>query len=255
MSSRVQCERIRAALRCLRRSRPTCRRLASNTAGLRPLPCSPVRWLLVQPCHRPQLPGSRTWGTGEANAEGKTKGCGTCRPAKPVCTWGWRDAAASPPCRVGREARADAGMSACFARTRQNLQEHSHDRPPRRRFPHPSQRPENRGQSCVSRYSSRRARPAAVSPRCAVLVAVARVPAPASGPAHAGTRPHGGALRGAKLTSMSRRVTIKTLLLNQHRASPQSLAKHGGWGAMELKTNVSRIRVRFTRQRLRINEL
>ena len=27
---------------------------------------------------------------GEANAEGKTKGGGTCRPAKPVCTWGWR---------------------------------------------------------------------------------------------------------------------------------------------------------------------
>ena len=26
----------------------------------------------------------------EANAEGKTKGCGTYRPAKPVCTWGWR---------------------------------------------------------------------------------------------------------------------------------------------------------------------
>ncbi len=25
-----------------------------------------------------------------AKAEGKTKGCGTCRPAKPVCTWGWR---------------------------------------------------------------------------------------------------------------------------------------------------------------------
>ena len=23
-----------------------------------------------------------------AKAEGKTKGCGTCRPAKPVCTWG-----------------------------------------------------------------------------------------------------------------------------------------------------------------------
>jgi len=31
---------------------------------------------------------------------------------------------------------------------------------------------------------------------------------------------------GAKLTPMSRRVTIKTLLLNQQRASPQSLAKH-----------------------------
>ena len=31
---------------------------------------------------------------------------------------------------------------------------------------------------------------------------------------------------GAKLTPMSRRVTIKTLLVNQRRASPQSLAKH-----------------------------
>ena len=31
---------------------------------------------------------------------------------------------------------------------------------------------------------------------------------------------------GAKLTPMSRRVTIKTLLVNQRDASPQSLAKH-----------------------------
>lgn len=31
---------------------------------------------------------------------------------------------------------------------------------------------------------------------------------------------------GAKLTPMSRRVTIKTLLVNQHQTSPQSLAKH-----------------------------
>ena len=29
----------------------------------------------------------------EANAEGKTKGGGTCLPAKPVCTWGWRGTA------------------------------------------------------------------------------------------------------------------------------------------------------------------
>src|SRR3546814_9496750 len=28
-----------------------------------------------------------------------------------------RHGAASPPCRLGREARADAGMSACFARS------------------------------------------------------------------------------------------------------------------------------------------
>lgn len=32
-------------------------------------------------------------GQGEANAEGKTKGGGTCRLAKPVCTWGWRGTA------------------------------------------------------------------------------------------------------------------------------------------------------------------
>ncbi|MFP8915108.1 type VI secretion protein, partial [Pseudomonas aeruginosa] len=31
---------------------------------------------------------------------------------------------------------------------------------------------------------------------------------------------------GAKLTPMSRRATIKTLLVNHQRASPQSLAKH-----------------------------
>lgn len=28
-----------------------------------------------------------------AKAEGKTKGGGTCLPAKPVCTWGWRGTA------------------------------------------------------------------------------------------------------------------------------------------------------------------
>lgn len=50
--------------------------------------------------------------------------------------------------------------------------------------------------------------------------------------------------------------------MNGRRPSAASLAAPaallgdiGGWGAMELKTNVSRIRVRFTRQRLRINEL
>ncbi|WP_227459604.1 relaxase/mobilization nuclease and DUF3363 domain-containing protein [Cupriavidus pauculus] len=52
--------------------------------------------------------------------------------------------------------------------------------------------------------------------------------------AHAGQRPgsrlgrgHTAArFAGAKLTPMSRRVTIKTLLVNQRNASPQSLAKH-----------------------------
>ncbi|HCF7465613.1 TPA: relaxase/mobilization nuclease and DUF3363 domain-containing protein [Pseudomonas aeruginosa] len=56
----------------------------------------------------------------------------------------------------------------------------------------------------------------------------------AGGGARAGQRPgsrlgrgHTAArFAGAKLTSMSRRVTIKTLLVNHQRASPQSLAKH-----------------------------
>ena len=60
----------------------------------------------------------------EANAEGKTKGGGTCRPAKPVCTWGWRGTA-----RLRRRAAwgaKPAPMQACprasHDRTRQSLQ-------------------------------------------------------------------------------------------------------------------------------------
>ena len=63
-------------------------------------------------------------GQGEANAEGKTKGCGTCRPAKPVCTWGWRGTE-----RLRRRAAwgaKPAPMQACprasHDRTRQSLQ-------------------------------------------------------------------------------------------------------------------------------------
>ncbi|TBU77309.1 relaxase/mobilization nuclease and DUF3363 domain-containing protein [Phytopseudomonas daroniae] len=61
-----------------------------------------------------------------------------------------------------------------------------------------------------------------------------RHPAGSGSGARAGQRPgsrlgrgHTAArFAGAKLTPMSRRVTIKTLLVNQRNASPQSLAKH-----------------------------
>ncbi|MCL6371522.1 DUF3363 domain-containing protein [Pectobacterium atrosepticum] len=61
-----------------------------------------------------------------------------------------------------------------------------------------------------------------------------RHPAAGGSGQHAGQRPgsrlgrgHTAArFAGAKLTPMSRRVTIKTLLVNQRNASPQSLAKH-----------------------------
>ena len=59
-----------------------------------------------------------------AKADGKTKGCGTCRPAKPVCTWGWRGTQ-----RLRRRAAwgaRPAPMQACprasHARTRHSLQ-------------------------------------------------------------------------------------------------------------------------------------
>jgi hypothetical protein len=60
-----------------------------------------------------------------AKAEGKTKGCGTCRPAKPVCTWGLGSTE-----RLRRRAAYGARpgpMQACprasHDRTRQSLQE------------------------------------------------------------------------------------------------------------------------------------
>ena len=60
----------------------------------------------------------------EAKAEGKTKGGGTCRAAKPVCTWGWRGTQ-----RLFRRAACGARpapMQACprasHDRTRQSLQ-------------------------------------------------------------------------------------------------------------------------------------
>ena len=69
---------------------------------------------------REREPGARR----EANAEGKTKGGGTCRPAKPVCTWGWRGTA-----RIRRRAAGGARLApiqacprASHARTRQSLQ-------------------------------------------------------------------------------------------------------------------------------------
>ncbi|AWB76590.1 hypothetical protein B7H26_00870 [Stenotrophomonas maltophilia] len=59
-----------------------------------------------------------------AKAEGKTKGGGTCRPAKPVCTWGWRGTA-----RLRRRAAwgaRPAPVQACpralHDRTRHSLQ-------------------------------------------------------------------------------------------------------------------------------------
>ena len=88
--------------------------------------------------------------------------------------------------------------------------------------------PKNRGQSFVSKVLKQAGK--ASSGKSSV-----RRPGAASGSGRGnGQRPgsrlgrgHTAArFAGAKLTPMSRRVTIKTLLVNQRQASPQSLAKH-----------------------------
>ncbi|HGA3012684.1 TPA: relaxase/mobilization nuclease domain-containing protein [Pseudomonas aeruginosa] len=87
----------------------------------------------------------------------------------------------------------------------------------------PKNRGKNQGQSFVSKVLKQAGK--ASSGKSAV-----RLP----GAAGTGQRPgsrlgrgHTAArFAGAKLTPMSRRVTIKTLLVNHQRASPQSLAKH-----------------------------
>lgn len=88
--------------------------------------------------------------------------------------------------------------------------------------------PKNRGQSFVSQVLKQAGK--ASSGKSSV-----RRPASAgSGSKGTGQRPgsrlgrgHTAArFAGVKLTPMSRRVTIKTLLVNQRQASPQSLAKH-----------------------------
>jgi hypothetical protein len=125
---RVQCGCIRTALRAafgaavqragvLPRTRPAC----GHWRVRRRAGCS------CSSAAGPPMPGAERG----AKAEGKTKGRGTCRPQSQSARGG--GTAASPPCRVGREARADAGMSACFARSdTPELAGRSHDRPPRR---------------------------------------------------------------------------------------------------------------------------
>ncbi len=144
-----------------------------------------------------------------------------------------RHGAASLPCRVGREGRANAGMSACFARSDTPelagvaAMTDRRDDDFRVRPGAPKNRGKGQGQSFVSKVLKQAGK--ASGGKSAV-----RRPAAGGNGQHAGQRPgsrlgrgHTAArFAGEKLTPMSRRVTIKTLLVNQRNASPQSLAKH-----------------------------
>jgi len=140
-----------------------------------------------------------------------------------------RHDAALPPCRLGRVARARMGLPACFARrntpqlSEGTAMSDRHDDDFRMR---PSA-PKDRGQGFVSKVLKQVGKAGGKS-------AVRRPALTKSQGQRAGPRPgsrlgrgHTAArFAGATLTPFSRRVTIKTLLVNQRQASPQSLSRH-----------------------------
>ena len=81
---------LHMACPCLRAVRRAAFGAAVQRAGVLPRTCracGPGRVCRGAGCSRSSATGPQRPG---ADAEGKTKGGGTCRPAKPVCTWGWR---------------------------------------------------------------------------------------------------------------------------------------------------------------------
>lgn len=140
-----------------------------------------------------------------------------------------RHGAASPPCCVRRATRADAGIPVCFTRQDTPWLDERTAMTDRRDddFRIRPNAPKNRGKGFVSKVLKQVGKAGGKS--------AVRRPALASGKGqHAGQRPgsrlgrgHTAArFAGASLTPFSRRVTIKTLLVNQRQASPRSLAKH-----------------------------
>ncbi|AVO48805.1 type VI secretion protein [Melaminivora suipulveris] len=90
--------------------------------------------------------------------------------------------------------------------------------------PNPPKAPKNRGQSFVSKVLKQVGKTSGGKSsvrRPASAGGTGKRPGSRLGRGHTAAR-----FAGAKLTQLSRRVTIKTLLVNQRQASPQSLAKH-----------------------------
>src|SRR5690606_29218705 len=148
-----------------------------------------------------------------------------------------RHDAALPSCRWGRKARAKRGLAACFTRpatpqlqselTESVAMSDRRDDAFRVRPSAPKNRGKGQGQGFISKGLKQTGK--ASGGRSSM-----RHSAAGSRGARTGQRPgarlgrgHTAArFAGANLTPFTRRVTIKTLLVNQQRASPQSLAKH-----------------------------
>ena len=168
-----------------------------------------------------------------AKAEGKKKDAAPGRVESQSAHGGAaRSGSAAVP--RGREGRANAGMSACFARrdtpelAGRAAMTDRRDDDFRVRPSAPKNRGGGQGHSFVSKVLKQAGKASGGKSSM-------RHSAASGGQGqHAGQRPgsrlgrgHTAArFAGAKLTPMSRRVMIKTLLVNQRNASPQSLAKH-----------------------------
>ena len=209
----------------------TCRRLASNALGLRPswrqFARSPARWLLRSSAAgrcRSASEGQRRKARQKDTAPGRVES---------QSAHGERSTGSFAAVPRGAQARANAGMSACFARPDTPELAGSAAMTDRRdddfrvRPSAPTNRGKGQGQSFVSKVLKQAGK--ASGGKSAV-----RRPGTGVNGQRAGQRPGSRLGRGhtvarfagAKLTLMSRRVTIKTLLVNQRNASPQSLAKH-----------------------------
>ena len=138
--------------RCVRRSRPTCRRLASDAPGQRPSPRwfarSPARWL--QAAQRPRAADARSVSEGQRR-KARQKGAAPSRPQSQSARGGGaaRSGFAAVPLgarsphqdRAARVLRTIGHATACAIAFKEN----ENDRPPRRRFPGAPERPEEPG--------------------------------------------------------------------------------------------------------------
>ncbi len=182
--------------RGLRRSRPPCRRLALNAPDLRPWPRSPVGWLPAAQRHRAATAGSAS---GRQRRKARQKGAAPACPQSQSARGGWAarcSFAAVPPGARGprqyRHVRVLRTTGHAMAR-----RENDHDRPPRRRFPHPPQCPKEPGpglrvQGAQAGWQGQRRQVRDASPRIGWRHRKAHRPASRLAP---GAWPYRGALR------------------------------------------------------------
>jgi len=181
-----------------------------------------VCWRAASPCASaatPPLPGAKATGKGgRQDKRGRhLSACNTC-----LHVGGAQHDAALPLCCLGRECRAVTAMSACFARpdTPQFYENAAMNDRRDDDFRIRPNAPKNRRQGFISKVLKQTGK--ASSGKSSVRRSgTGHRPGSRLGRGHTAAR-----FAGARLMPFSRRVSIKTLLVNQRHASPQSLARH-----------------------------